>query len=913
MAWPKEERLPATRKLAGTGREDGGSARKRVARFLPAIPILALILAAAALPPSIRAQPYGLQAENLTNPLGVDVGAPRLSWRIDGAMQLAYQIQAASSDALLEAGVAGLWDSGKVDSGSSNNVAYGGPPLVSRQHVVWQVRVWTDTDPSVPSAWSASAFWEMGLLNESDWSAQWIAFSAGPPVFIRQFPVSGPVQSARLYIAGLGVYEARINGQAVGADVLASGNTLDSVRVECATYDVTYLLVPGGNSIAVELGNGTYNLVQPPGRYAKITSTVARNLVLRAQLEINYGSSVQTEATNPDWRAAGAPTTTSTWWGGEDYDARLAAQGWDLPGADLSGWSQANLVPAASANFHLTWRGAPGVQVMERLAPVAITQPQSNTYVFDMGVNFAGWYQLQVSGPPGAKVTLRIGEILNSDGTVSQTTTGSPIFDTYTLSGQGIETWHPKFAYHGFRYLQVTGLPAAPTHDTITGFVLRGANEPAGSFSSSNTLLNNIHSIINRAIQSNMMSIFTDCPDREKLGWLGDTSVIFGSIVRNYDVAAYTRNVVRNMADSQTQAGLVPDFVPAYVIYSGAFGDDPNWGNAMILVSWGLYETYGDVGTLRTYYPNMQRYLDYLTSRSIGNLIQYGLGDWETPEHSIVPPSLISTYGYYRAAQTMSRISAVLGYDDDSAKYTALAANIAAAFNAAFLDPTNHTYYGGQQAADALALDMGIVPAGQSQAVLDHLVATIRSAGNHAVVGIVSLGPLLRALAAAGRDDVIYDIATATTYPSYGYEIVNGATSLTETWELNTAASFNHMMFGAIDEWFTSGLAGIQQAPRSVGYEKLVIKPAVVSGLSQVKGAYRTPNGVVSSEWSRDTRGRVHLLVTIPGNTTAAIWVPMPPAGTDFNVSQGKPRPQYVIHNVGPGSYEFIGDPVPRR
>ncbi len=892
----------------------------RVLRFVPAIPSLALILAAATLPPLMWAQPYGLEAENLTNPLGVDVVAPRLSWRIDDAVQLAYQLRFAASTALLDAGIASLWDSGKVASGRSNNVSYGGPAVVSRQRVFWQVRVWTDIDPSRPSAWSAPAFWEMGLLNESDWSAQWIGFSPGPPVFVRQFSVSGPVQSARLHIAGLGVYEARINGQAVSADVLAPGNTLYSVRAEYATYDVTSLLVPGANSISVEMGNGTYNLVQPAGRYTKIAGSVANTPILRAQLEISYLFGIQTEATNADWRAMLAPTTTATWWGGEDYDARRAVLRWDLPGADLSGWPQASVIPVESTNFQLTWRGAPGVQITESLVPVAITQPQANTYVFDMGVNFAGWYQLQVSGPAGTKVTLKIGEILNSDGTVSQTTTGSPIFDTYTLSGQGIETWHPRFAYHGFRYLQVTGLPTAPANDTITGLVLRAANEPAGAFSSSNVLLNNIHSIINRAIQSNMMSIFTDCPDREKLGWLGDTSVIFGSIVRNYDVAAYARNVVRNMADSQTQVGLIPDFVPAYTIYDGAFGDDPNWGNAIILVPWSLYETYGDIGTLRTYYPNMERYLDYLSSRSSGYLIQYGLGDWETPEQTVVSPSVVSSYGYYRAAQTMSRISAVLGYSDDSARYAALATNIAAAFNAAFLDAMHHTYDGGQQAADALALDMGIVPANQSQAVLDHLVATIRSAGNHAVVGIVSLGPLVRALAAGGRDDVIYDIAAGTTYPSYGYEVVSGMTSLTETWDMNTGSSFNHMMFGAIDEWFTSGLAGIQQAPGSVGYQSLVIKPAMVSGLSEVKGTYKTPNGLVSSQWSRDSRGRLHLEVTIPGNTTAAIWMPTtasPPAGAIFDVTHGEHGRPYRIYNVGPGTYEFhVGPgpgPAPRR
>ena len=869
---------------------------------------LALALAAAAtLPSPLQAQPYGLQVENLTNPLGVDVPAPRLSWQIDGAMQVSYQVRAAGSANLLDQ--AGLWDSGKVDSSRSNNVAYGGPPLGSRQRVVWQVRVWTDRDPSEPSAWSAPAFWEMGLLTEGEWSASWIGLPQNGtlplPVFTRQFNVSGPVQSARLYIAGFGVYEARINGRPVSEDVLAPGNTLYPVREEYATLDVTGLLAQGENTIAVELGNGTYNLAPSPGRYG-VPDNLAWPPVLRAQLEISSLLGTETIVTDGTWKAAPGPTTTSTWWGGEDYDARRLPSGWDLPGANLSGWGSAS-VTTDRPPAPLTWRGAPGVRITERLTPVAVAEPQPGIYVFDMGVNFAGWFQLQVSGPAGTKVTMRIGEILNPDGTVNQSTAvvRSSIFDTYTLSGNGVETWHPKFAYHGFRYLQVSGLPAPPTTETITGFVLRAANESAGSFSSSNALLNDIHKIIDRSIQSNMMSIFTDCPDREKLGWLGDVSVMLGSITRNYSVAAYLRNVVRNMADSQTAEGLVPDFVPAYYVASGALRDDPNWGNAITLVPWALYEIYGDVETLRTYYPNMQRYVDYLSSEAKGNLIQHGLGDWETPEALGAPSALVSTYGYYRAAQTLGRIAAVLGRSDDAAKYAALATSIADAFNASFLDRTNHLYNIGQQAADALALDLGIVPEDQRQAVLDHLVATIRSAGNHAVVGIVGLQALLHVLAAAGRDDVIYDIANQTTYPSYGYEIVNGATSLTETWSMDTGSSFNHMMFGAIDEWFTSGLAGIQQAPGSVGYEKLVIKPAILGDLTEVRGTYQTPNGLVVSEWTKVARGGLRFSVTIPGNTTAAIWIPAASRVRAPSPAISAEGAHYTVYNVGPGTYHF--------
>ena len=333
------------------------------------------------------------------------------------------------------------------------------------------------------------------------------------------------------------------------------------------------------------------------------------------QLEVQYtdGSGISI-LSDEGWRTTLGATTVSTWYGGEEYDARRE------PG-DLSTWDYAVPISPPAPGTELSWRAAPPVRVFETITPQAITQPMPGTYVFDMGVNFAGWQELRVSGPAGTRVTMMIGEMLHPDGTVDQSQIDSPVkpvypvVDAYTLSGNGVETWHPKFAYHGFRYLQVMGLPSPPDMSTITGYVLRGSNEAVGSFNSSNELLNQIHQIIDRAIQSNMMSIFTDCPDREKMGWLADMEGIFGSIARNYDIAAYERTVVRNMADGQTATGLVPDFVPEYVIYDDGFRDDPNWGDAMILTPWSMYETYGDVRTLENYYPQMQRYLGYLRAR----------------------------------------------------------------------------------------------------------------------------------------------------------------------------------------------------------------------------------------------------------------------------------------------------------
>ena len=849
-------------------------------------------------PSCVCAQPPDyLRVESRVAPIGVDIRRPRLTWNLGGAgMQRAYQIRA------------GEWDSGKVESPVAAAI-YDGPPLQSRQRVAWQVRVWTAPDAAQPGEWSAPAAWEMGLLERAAWTAQWIASpnwteSQPLPLFARQFSLSRTPVSARLYIAGLGVYRATLNGRAVSSEVLAPGNTNFARQVEYESLDVTSLLLSGANTLAVALGNGAFNALPTPGRYMKFVNPAAAPPRLLAQLELSYaGGTRESIATDSTWKTAPGPTTTSTWFGGEDFDARREQPGWDLPGADLSSWQPAAISQPPAPVTELAWRAAPGIQVVDRLDPVDVTQPQPGIYVFDMGVNFAGWPQLRASGPAGTRIALRIGELLSEAGTVRQDTTGFPIFDTYTLAGRGVETWHPQFLYHGFRYLEVSGLPSAPAPGDISGVVLRAANETAGAFSTTDPLLTGIHRIVGRAIQSNMMSIFTDCPDREKLGWLADMQGIFPSIARNFDVAAYMRTIVRNMAEAQTADGLVPDFVPEYTVYSGGFRDDPNWGNAMILAPWSVYETYGDPRLIEDYYPAMQRYLAYLSSRSSGNLLNYGLGDWITPDPS-VPTGVIASYGYYRAADAMSRAAAAIGRTAESAAYAALAADIAAAFNAKYLDRGNHTYASGQHAADAVALDMGIVPAEERPLVEEHLVAAIRAGGNHANVGIVALPALFRALSAAGRDDVILDIALQTTSPSYGYQLMHGATSLTEEWDGPTkGASQNHMMLGAIDEWFTAGLAGIRQAPGSAGFRELSIRPAILPGITAAAGSYRTPNGLVESAWTRGRGGSFRLSVTIPPNTTATVYVPDPGSGTAA----------FKIYSCGPGKFTFRGGLRPVR
>lgn len=1034
----------------------------------------------------------GLQTDYMTDPMGIDDATPQLSWQVKGqdVVQAAYQIRATASGGVT------LWDTGKVRSDAVSGVSYAGPSLRSRERVWWQVRVW-DMHGGV-SPWSRPAFWEMGLLKPSDWSASWItnpdwandrahpatqalpvqdaryvrisitdigdttvapedatdqwrvelaeiglvdssapdvdvalgaqvtasdsvsvpgqwepqyltdgllttdtapygyqsagrpqgtswddlndrdvitldlgqarqfdrlllyprtdvtspfgetvnfpknftvsvsddgttftqvikvsktlpppstqhSAPAALPVFARQFAIGEPVRSARLYITGVGIYDATINGRPVSNAVLEPPNTAYRQQVVYSTYDVTSLLHAGANAIGAQLGNGTYDVYNTPDnpqRYQKLATDLGPPELL-AQLEITYADGRrQTIGTDDSWRTTLGDTTFSNWYGGEDYDARRLAPGWDKPAANLSGWATA--VTAASPTAKLVAHDDPPIVPVATLHPVAITNPADGVYVIDFGTNIAGWEQLTLDGPPGEQVMVYPGEKLTSSGTVDQKTfdqngeSSGPVWDSVTLAGAPL-TWHPEFIYHGFRYLEVHGLTAPPATGDATAIVLRTANASAGSFTSSDDTLNGIHQIIDRAIQSNMYSVLTDCPTREKLGWLEQANLVYGAISRDYDIAAYYRTFVTDMAQAQTSQGLIPNIAPEYHEYGAG---DANWGATFVIGPWLQYQTYGDIQILQQNYAPMQRYVDYLGTRTIGYLLQGGdFGDWETSDAS-TPKDLIQTYAYYRIVSTMRQIATVLGHDSDAAAYATLLGNIGDAVNAKYLDEADGTYGSGSQASDAFALDMGIVPASDRQAVLDHLITSIQAQGNHLTVGEIGLAAVLNVLTAAGRDDIIYDLATQTTAPSWGYQLVHGATSLGEAWNgPTTESSQNHLMLGAIDEWFTAGLTGINQAPGSVAFHDLQIKPAVVGTLTHVEGSYRSVYGLIRSEWTR-TGTALRLSVEIPGDSTATVDVPLtatgattssgPHGATFLGVTGG-----YAQYQVGSGTWTF--------
>jgi len=739
------------------------------------------------------------------------------------------------------------------------------------------------------------------------------------PVFAKSFDVPGEIASARLYATGMGIYAATINGEPVSDAVLEPGDTDLRDRVVASTYDVTDLLVNGENRLAAEMGTGTADVSRAASNRYQYFGSHHSPPRLLAQLEITLknGQKVVVD-TDGTWHTSLGATTSANWYGGETYDYRREVAGWNEPGTDaIDAWPAATVTTAAYDTTKVVGRSAPPIEPVDVLSPVNITNPSTGVYVVDFGTNIAGWPQLTADGTAGTQVQMYPAEQLQASGAVLQTQYSgrNRVWQSFYLDGTGPKTWHPQFTYNGFRYVEIAGLTRAPTPDEVKAIVLRTTNERAGEFQSSNALLNKIHTISDRAMQSNMYSVMTDCPHREKLAWTEQLNLVFDSVAKNYDMEAHLGKIMQDLADGQTESGLVPDFTPEhteFMEFDNGYRDDANWGGSMILVPWYVYRTYGDAAPLARYYANMTRYLDYLGARADGNILAGGLGDWITPDTLVVSRDLVATQAYHKLARTLSEIASTLGKSEDAQKYAALAGDIRDAFIAKFFDPATGKVGVGSQAAYGLALDEGLVPTDRRPEVLGLLIDAIRAKNNLLTVGEVALPAILDVLEDAGRDDVILDIATGTAYPSFGYFVQTGSTALPEAWKgMTQSGSQNHYMLAALDDWFWSGLGGIEQAEDSVAFRKLVIAPAVTGGLESNHASYDTPQGTVSTDWTL-AEGRLTLEVVVPANTTATIELPLGQVGgEDALIGDGVLTPTSVdadkaTYEVEGGTYTFV-------
>jgi alpha-L-rhamnosidase len=706
---------------------------------------------------------------------------------------------------------------------------------------------------------------------------------------------------------------------------------------------------------AVVTGSGNNIAATDPSAGAAVTPRMI------ARLEIAYSNgSTDVVVSDRTWRTALGSLVTDAWYSGADEDARREQAGWDLPGADLSttakrrdgsgmAWVDAGIAPPPNLATKLVARTAPPVEVVETFTPVSVTNPAPGTWVFDFGQNIVGWPELRLTGgvPSGTTIRIAPAESLAADGTVDQASLmggggsrGRDLFDTYTTAGvAGGETWHPDFNYFGMQWVQVTGLPEGyvPTTDTIRGLRLQAAVPVAGQVTTSNARINRIHTMARYSFAANIMSVFTDCPGREKLSYPADYTMPMGAIHRNYDLGAFLRTTMRHLVEGQSIAdtpmfGNVALKAPVYDWgYTGRFGDEINWGDAIVLVPWLLYDLYGDTETMARSYDRMVDFADYIQRQKVGtgadaHIVDAALADWVAADQT--SGRITGTWGYYVMISHLASMAELTGHQAGAQAYRALAGEIKAAFNAHFYNTELRRYTadgnggttGATQTAQALALDAGLVQDGERQAVLDALVELVYAFhpsgdGPHFSGGTIGMAPIVRALADGGRDDVLWDLLQENEEPSYGFFMEptsanpDGMTTMGERW--NRRDSKNHMILAQIEEWFHTGLAGIREAGGTTAYRALVIQPKLVGDLTFVKGGYRTPHGVVRSEWTK-TEGRFELTVAVPTNTTAEVWVPL--GGGRVVLTPHRARFVRVdgdnaVYRVGSGAFTFATVP----
>jgi hypothetical protein len=835
--------------------------------------------------------PTDLRAEAQIDPLAVETAQPRFSWllrpvlaRETGKAQSAYRILVASSSTALAANRGDLWDTGKVQSTETIEIPYAGKPLQSATQYFWTVQVWDEK--GVPSGWSAPARFRMGL-DPADWKGKWIAAQpdgATPdlqmPLFRRAVRLDAAPLSAIAYVSGVGQYELSINGRKIGNRYLSPGWTNFRKTVLYNAYDVTAALHAGDNSIGIMLGNGFYNVFKVPNRYTKLVGTFGQPQAI-VQIRVTFANGKTTEiSTDSSWKMHPGPITFSQEFGGEDYDARQEPAGWNQPGFNDSAWSAA--LPVAGPGGKLTAEQNPPVEVAHVYRPVKVTEPQPGVHVYDLGQNFSGWPQITVTGEAGATVKLIGGELLNDQGLVSQATFHGPQWFGYTLAGRGTaETWHPRFSYLGFRYVQVE-ITGKATVTALEGQFLHAAAPVTGEFSCSKELFNRIHRLIDAAILSNMQSVLTDCPHREKLGWLEQSHLSGSGIMYNYGVETLYEKISNDMGDTQTADGLAPDIAPEYVVFKEGFRDSPEWGSAMVLDPWLAYRHFGDQRNMAVHYGEMKRYIAYLGGKGTNGILSFGLGDWY--DIGPKPPGVAQLTGldvtatatYYQDLVTAARIARVLGKTAEAAEFDATAHAVRDAFHAKLYNPQTGDYDRGSQTANAMPLALGMVPEADRARVLNRLVDDVRAHQNHTTAGDIGFHYVIQALSEGGRSDVIYDLLANPDAPSYASQLARGATSLTEAWDASPRSSQNHFMLGHAEEWFYRYLAGIDLDLSRPADERIVLRPTPLGDVTSCDATLHSVLGPIVSRW-KVANGHLVYDVEIPPNTKAKVLLPSGP------------------------------------
>ncbi len=881
-----------------------------------------------------------LQTEMLNNPEGIDVLQPRLSWQINAegndVKQTAYQILVASTLQNLNANKADLWDSGKVESPQSVNVVYNGKKLGDRQNAFWKVTVFTNKG-EIKSA--TTAHFSIGILTYADWkSTRWIGYEKlskddsvsqysrlSARYLRKEITLKKQVKSAKVYIMGMGLYELYINGNKIGDQVLAPVPTDYTKNVKYNVFDVTSQLKEGKNMLGTILGNGRFFAMRQDYKPYKIKSFGMPKMALQLFVEYTDGSN-EVIRTDDTWKlTTDGPILSNNEYDGEEYDARKEMKGWNTTNFDDKNWVNARYVQEPGGFFEAQM--SPNMKIMGEVKPISIKATPKGTYILDMGQNMVGWLQLKVKGKSGDQITMKFAESLQKDGSLYiANLRDAKTTDVYTLKGEGEEIWEPRFIFHGFRFVEISGFPTKPTLDNFVGKVVYDDIKTTGTFESSDATMNQIFKNAWWGISGNYKGMPIDCPQRnERQPWLGDrTTGAYGESFLFDNQTLYAK-WLDDIKYSQTQDGGLPDVAPAFWRY---YGDNVTWPGTYITVGDMLYTQFADKEVIKKQYPTMKKWMVYMEENYLRNdlMDKDKYGDWCVPPESLelirskdparmTDGEVLSSAFYYQLLNIMKKFATIANEENDIAYYDDLAVRIKKAFNAKYLNTTTNSYANNTVTANVLPLAFGMVPENLKEKVFQNMVHEIEvTKQGHISTGVIGTQFLMRTLTNFGRGDLAFKLASNKTYPSWGYMVENGATTIWELWNGNTADptmnSQNHvMLLGDLMIWYYENMAGIKSNPEKPGFEQIIMKPDFNAGLTFVNASYESIHGLIKSDWKK---GKTNLVwkITIPANSSAIVYLPTTNP-SDVKVNNVKVSKSYKIENnklvleLPSGTYEI--------
>ncbi len=845
-----------------------------------------------------------LRCEMLNNPLGIDATQPRFSWQLQSTLrnvqQQSYQIIVSSTEQRLNKNDGDVWNSGVINDSKSLLIAYKGKHLSSGKKYYWKVNVTTNKGPITDNG---TAFFSTGLLNNSDWKAKWIGYdkaSAWDSItqwsrlsarYLRkEFQNQSAVKRATAYISGLGLYELFINGNKIGDQVLSPNPTDYRKSFFYNTHDVTAEIKKGNNAIATVLGNGRFFTMRQNYKTQKHNTFGYPKLLFQLEIEYTDGTT-KTIVSDESWKLnVDGPIRTNNEYDGEEYDANKEFAEWTTAGFNDSRWMKPQLVQAPAGK--LIAQMAEPMKVMQTIKPVSIKEIGTGKYILDMGQNFAGWIKLQnIKGKKGQPITLRFAESLKANGELfTANLRDAKVTDIYTLKGTGIETWEPSFVYHGFRYVEVTGFPTVPTLNNFEGKLVYDDLETTGTLQTSNSTINAIYKNAWWGIASNYKGMPVDCPQRnERQPWLGDR--VIGAQGESYvfDNAKLYAKWMDDIQQSQTAEGAIPDVAPAFWNY---YSDDVTWPAAFITISNNLYNQFGDIKPIEKNYTSMKKWINYMRDKYLVNdiMTKDKYGDWCVPPENLqlihakdssrlTDGKLIATAYYFKLLSYMQRFAKLTSNDADIREYSDLADRMRNAFQKKYYNAATHNYSNNTITANLLPLYFGICPDSLREVVFENIYHKIHvESKDHISTGLIGTQYLFRGLTEYGQSDLAFKLASNTTYPSYGYMIANGATTIWELWNGNTADpnmnSQNHvMMLGDLLTWYYENLAGIRTDKTDVGFKKIIMKPTLPAELNFVNAYYKSYYGAIKSSWKKDNTV-FEWIIAIPANTSATVYIP---------------------------------------